>query len=208
MTDQLTAWIETIMTMDFFYPLVALFVMVDSLIPLVPSETILNLSGAWAGSSGEPNIRNVLIWAVIGGVVGDNICYFAGTKLIRYVDKLDPESKGGQAVRWVRRNMNRRAGATIVAARFIPWGRWVTTIILGSVRYRWILFFIFDTIGVIVWALINVGVGFLGGLLFQQFPLIGLIIGVIAGTLVGMLLQKAQNRFFEWRDVKRGFSHA
>ena len=84
----------------------------------------------------------------------------------------------------------------------------MATIILGSVRYRWFYFFIFDAIGVMVWAIINVGVGYLGGLLFQQLPLVGLAIGVIAGTLVGYLLQKVQNRFFEWRDVRRGFSHA
>ena len=208
MTDQLTAWIETIIALDFFYPLVALLVMVDSLIPLIPSETVLNLSGAWAGSSGQPNLWAVIVWAAVGGIIGDNICYVTGTRLIRLVAKLNPESKGGQAVRWVRRNMNRRAGSTIVAARFIPWGRWVATIILGSVRYRWFSFFVFDTVGVIVWAIINVGVGYLGGLMFQEFPLVGLLIGVIAGTLVGYLLQKAQNRFFEWRDVRRGFSHA
>lgn len=208
MTDQLTVWVEAIMTMPLFFPLVSFLVAIDSLIPLIPSETVLNLAGAWSGARGQPDLVQVFIWAVIGGVIGDNICYFAGSKMIRFVDRLSPDSAGGKAVGWVRKNMRRRAGATIIAARFIPWGRWVTTIILGSVRYPWFMFVFFDTIGVMVWAVQCILIGYLGGLLFQQFPLVGLIVGVVLGSVLGLLIQRGQNKFFEWRDEKRGFAEA
>ncbi|MEB0272956.1 VTT domain-containing protein, partial [Pseudomonas sp. 5B4] len=78
----------------------------------------------------------VIIAAIIGAIIGDNICFLLGSRLIKVVNRLDPDSKAGTAITWVRRNMKRRAGATIIVARFIPWARWVATIVLGSVGYN------------------------------------------------------------------------
>ncbi len=194
------------MTMPIFYPLVVLLIIGDALMPIIPSETVLNLAGAFAGSTGSPNVWLVISAAIIGAIIGDNICYLLGTKLVKFVNRLDPESKAGQAVTWVRRNMRRRAGVTIIVARFLPWARWVATIILGSVRYPWAMFFIYDTIGAIIWAFQSVLIGYAGGAMFQQNPLLGMIVGVTLGTVVGALIQKAQERLFEWADERRGYS--
>lgn len=201
-------WVEAIMSQPYVYPLVTLLVFIDALVPAFPSEVVLNVAGAWSGAQGTPDFWTLFLWVLAGGIVGDNVCYLIGTRLVRFVDRLPPESAGGKAVRFVRRNMRKRAGATIIAARFIPWARWVATILLGSVRYPWFMFFFFDTLGVIVWALIHLGAGYAGGLVFQEFPLLGTVVGVVAGTLVGVFAQKLQNRFFEWRDVRRGFAEA
>lgn len=189
-----------------FYPIVTVLIVADALCPLVPSETVLNLAGAFSASRGLPNVWGVILAAVIGGVVGDNVCFALGGKLINRVENLDPESKTGQTIAWVRRNMNRGAGAMIIMARFIPWGRWVATIVLGSVRYNWFAFLFFDTIGVIVWALLGVGVGYLGGTILSDYPLLAMLFGVLLGSLVGYVIQKCQNSFMEWNDVRRGVS--
>lgn len=39
MTDQIVSWVETLMTLPVFYPVLGLVVIIDSLFPLVPSET-------------------------------------------------------------------------------------------------------------------------------------------------------------------------
>lgn len=208
MTEQLTIWVEAIMTMPFFYPLLSLTVTLDALMPAFPSETILNLAGAWAGARGEPDIVQVILWAGAGAIIGDNICYFMGVRLMKYLDRVPEDSRAGKALTWVRRNMRKRAGAMIISARFIPWARWIATIVLGSVRYPWFAFFFFDTIGVIVWVLVNTLVAYAGGMVLQNFPLLGLIVGVGLGLFVGFLIQKAQNRFFEWRDERRGYAEA
>ena len=206
MIDSFIAFLHTLMATPAFYPLLALLVVGDAICPLLPSETILNLAGAFSASQGVPNVWGTILAAIIGGVIGDNLCFALGGKLIGVVERLDPESKAGQAIQWVRRNMKRRAGATIIVARFIPWARWVATIVLGSVGYNWFAFFFYDTIGVIIWALLSVGVGYLGGSLFADWPLLALIVGVTLGSLVGFGIQKLQVRLFEWLDVRRGVS--
>ena len=207
MVDSLIDFLHTLMAMPVFYPLVTVLIVADALAPVVPSETVLNLAGAFSASRGVPSVWGVIVAAIIGGIIGDNICFALGGKLIHRVEALDPESKAGQAIRWVRRTMNRGAGATIIVARFIPWARWVATIVLGSVRYNWFKFVFFDTVGVILWAFLSVGVGYLGGRILQDYPLLAMLLGVVLGSSVGYLIQKGQNKFAEWRDVRQGVSN-
>ncbi|MBC3179555.1 DedA family protein [Corynebacterium lujinxingii] len=206
MVDSLIDFLHTLMGMWVFYPLVIVLIIADALAPVVPSETVLNLAGAFSASRGVPNVWGVILAATIGAIIGDNICFALGGKLIHRVDNLDPESKSGQAITWVRQNMNRGAGAMIIVARFIPWARWVATIVLGSVRYNWFKFFFFDTVGVILWANLSVGMGYLGGRILQDYPLLAMLLGVLLGSLVGFSIQKLQNQIFERRDIRRGIS--
>lgn len=206
MIDSLIRFLEQLMQMEIFYPMVSLLIIADALAPIVPSESVLNLAGAFSASRGVPDVGGVIIAAIIGAIVGDNICFRLGKKLIKVVDRIDPNSKAGVSIAWVRRNMKRGAGATIIVARFLPWARWVATIVLGSVGYSWTAFFIYDTIGVVVWASLSVGVGYLGGSLFADYPLLAMIVGVTLGSLVGLAIQKLQGWLFDWNDVRRGVS--
>lgn len=206
--DQLTLWVESVVTYPAFLPLVTLFTMIDSLVPLVPSETILSIGAAWSGSTGSPDIWHLFWFAAVGAVIGDNLCYLAGLRFKDRVDRIRPDSKPGQALTWIRRAMRHYGGAAIIVARFIPWARWVLTLMLGSVRYNWFLFFFFDTLGVVVWAGMISGVSYLGGMLFEGSPLVGMVAGILAGMFVGFLVQKAQSRFMEWRDERQATSSA
>lgn len=191
------------MTLPVFYPALALLVLVDCLFPLIPSETVITLAGVWAGSRGVPDLWTVIQVSVAAAIIGDNICYLLGTRLIRVVERVPDDSARGRALAWVRRSMRRRAGVTIIVARFIPWARWFMTIMLGSVRYPWRQFFLYDTIGVVIWAVQAALIGYLGGWLFQDFPLIGLLVGLTLGTVVGLLIQGLQNHFLDRREVRR-----
>lgn len=204
--DAFIAFLHVLMATPFFYPLLSLVIVGDAICPLLPSETILNLAGAFSASQGVPDLKYTIIAAIIGGVVGDNICFALGGRLIGVVNRLDPDSKAGQAIQWVRRNMKRSAGITILVGRFLPWARWVATIVLASVGYNWFAFFIYDTIGVILWASLAVGLGYAGGSLLADYPLLAMIVGVALGSLVGLIIQRVQNWFFETRDIRRGVS--
>ena len=195
MTDQIVTWVETLLTLPIFYPVLAGVVVIDSLVPLIPSEAVLTLAGSWSGARGVPHLPTVLLVAVIAAMVGDNICYLLGTRLIGVVERARDDTARGRAVLWVRRNIRRNAGTTIIIARFIPWARWFMTIMLGSVRYPWRWFFLYDTIGVLIWALQAVLVGYVGGWLFSDYPLLGVVVGITLGGLTGLLVQRVQARW-------------
>lgn len=196
MTDQIVTWVETLLTLPVFYPVLALLVILDSLLPLIPSEAVLTLAGSWSGARGVPDLFTVIQIAVLAAIIGDNICYLLGTRLIRFVERVPEDSARGRAVAWVRLNIRRRAGTTIIIARFIPWARWFMTIMLGSVRYPWRWFFLYDTVGVIIWAAQATLIGYLGGRLFSEYPLIGMAVGITLGTMVGLVIQWVQERIY------------
>lgn len=188
-------WVETLLTLPVFYPVLGALVVIDSLFPLIPSEAVLTLAGSWSGARGVPDLGTVLLIAIIAAMVGDNICYLLGTRLIGFVERAREDTARGRAVLWVRRNIRRNAGTTIIIARFIPWARWFMTIMLGSVRYPWRWFFLYDTIGVIIWALQATLVGYVGGWALSDYPLLGVVAGMLLGAGTGLLIQRVQARW-------------
>lgn len=194
MTEQIVTWVESLLTLPIFYPVLALLVILDSLLPLIPSEAVLTLAGSWSGSRGTPDLFKIIQIAVVAAIIGDNLCYLLGTRLIGFVERSPDDSTRGRAIAWVRRNIRRNAATTIIVARFIPWARWFMTIMLGSVRYPWHRFFLYDTVGVIIWATQATLLGYLGGWVFSDYPLIGMIMGITLGTVVGLAIQRVQER--------------
>lgn len=198
--DQLTLWLESALDSPALLPGVALFALVDSLFPLLPSETILSAGAAWSGSTGTPDIFRLFWFAVAGAALGDNLCFFAGRRFQNLVARITPDSAPGRALDWIRRSLDLYGGAAIISARFIPWARWALTLTLGSVRYSWPRFFLYDTIGVFIWAGMIISAGYLGGTLFEGSPLIGMVTGIVAGTAVGAVVHWVQKRALSWRE--------
>lgn len=208
MVDTLTMWIESLMSTAWVYPVVGALIFGDSFIPVLPSEIPLNLVGAWSGARGEPNIGLMFTVAVMCAVVGDNLCFLLGTRLMPYVNRIRRGSKTYGALVWVKRNMRRNAGAAIIIARFIPSARLLLTILLGSVRFPWPMFFIFDTLGVILWAAQALAIGYLGGVIFSGSPLFAMLLSVVLATVLGFLVQRTQNKIMDALDVRRGYAEA
>lgn len=146
--------------------------------------------------------------AIMCAIIGDNLCFLLGTRLMPYINRIRRGSKTYTALVWVKRNMRRNAGAAIIIARFIPSARLLLTILLGSVRFPWPMFFIFDSIGVMIWAAQALAIGYLGGVLFSSQPLIGMILSVILATILGFLVQRTQNKIMDALDVRRGYAEA
>lgn len=198
--------VQALMETVWIYPLAAFFIFFDAICPLLPSEIILNLTGAYSGATGTPDLLLMGIVATLAAVAGDNMCFFLGTRLMPFINRVRPGTKAHGALMWVRRNMRRGAGAGIMIARFIPSARFFMTILLGSVRYPWPLFFFFDTIGVILWVIQGLGIGYLGGMAFKDNVLLAMVVSVILAVIVGVLVQRAQVAVTEWIDTRRGYA--
>lgn len=206
MVEALTGFFESLMGTPWIYPLVALLVFIDSVVPAFPAEVSLNLAGAWSGARGVPRL-STLIWVTCAAaLVGDSLCFLLGKRLMPQLNRVRRGTKAHRALMWIKRNMRRGAGPTLIIARFIPSARFFVNILLGSMRYPWGLFLLFDTAAVLLWALQALLTGYAGGALFSDNPLLGLIAGVAMAFVVGALIQKAQNRFWDWRDASRGYA--
>lgn len=92
-----------------------------------------------------------------------------------------------------RRMFDRRGGSALIAGRFVPGGRTATTLVSGMLRYPWNRFLLFSNIGALAWAVYCVGVGMLGGMMFRERPLLGVVVGVALALAITGLIEVARH---------------
>jgi membrane protein DedA with SNARE-associated domain len=140
------------------------FVLLEDFGVPVPGETILIAAAVFAGS-GQMNITVVILVAVLGAIVGDNIGFlaghFGGRPLVERFGKyvfLTPE-RLDHAESFV----NRHGGKVVVAARFVEGLRQANGLLAGIVGMHWLKFLAFNALGAVLWVCTWAGLGYLAG---------------------------------------------
>ena len=70
-------WLKESSSSPWFYLIIFVIAVFDSVLPIVPSETLVIIGGVSAGS-GSLSIALVILCAGSGAFVGDNLSYFIG----------------------------------------------------------------------------------------------------------------------------------
>jgi membrane protein DedA with SNARE-associated domain len=149
---------------------VGLLVALENVVPPVPSEVVLTLSGYLAGE-GRMNIVLVVLAATLGSVAGALVLYGLGRwvgeeRLRRRLDRIplvDPVDLD-RADRWFERH----AWSAVLFGRMVPVVRSLVSIPAGANRMPVGRFVAFTAIGSGVWNSLFVGVGFALGSRWQQ----------------------------------------
>lgn len=135
------------------YWAIAFIVALESMgIPL-PGETILIIGAGYAGTHGG-NLALVILSAILGAIVGDNIGYLAGRELgapflKRYGSSIGvtgPRLKLGQYL------FMRYGGSVVFFGRFVAVLRFLAAFLAGVNRMPWVRFLVANAAGAAVWA--------------------------------------------------------
>lgn len=175
---------ESLMGSPWLYLLVLGLTALDGVLPVVPGETVVIAAGTYA-VTGEPNAVGLLVAAWIGALCGDVISHHLGRGAGPLARRFRRRRWGGALVEWAQRELTARGGMLLVSARFVPGGRTATTLTSGIVGYPRSRFVGFAALGGFLWALYYVSVGMLGGLVFQQQPLLGVAMGIGTALVLG-----------------------
>lgn len=156
----------------------------DALVPVVPSET-LAITGGVLASLGELHLGTVIAAAAVGAFVGDSSAYLLGRKIGDPArERLFRGGRARRALGWAERQLAERGPYLILIARFIPGGRTATTFTAGMVRFRAVVFFPAAAVAAVAWGSYAVLLGYYGGRLFEERPLLAL--GVALGIAFGV----------------------
>jgi membrane-associated protein len=158
----------------------------DAVFPIVPSEASVIAAGVLA-AQGRLELLLVIAAAAAGAWVGDNSSYLAGRKLGRPITRrFFSKPKARRRLEWARHQLDVRGWYIIIVARFIPGGRTATTFTAGLVGYPWKTHFApLTVLAALVWATYAGLIGYLGGRVFVEQPLYGLVLAfALAGTIV------------------------
>jgi membrane-associated protein len=146
----------------------------DAVIPVLPSETLAITAGVIAGL-GDLSLGVVIAAAAVGAFVGDSSTYLLGRKAGEPAQRrLFRAERSRRLLAWAERQLQERGWYLILVARFVPGGRPATTFTAGIVRFRPIVFFPTAAVAAVVWSSYAVLLGYFGGRMFQQQPLLAL----------------------------------
>jgi len=166
--DAFFEWLKESSSSPWFYLVIFTIAVLDSVLPIVPSETLVIIGGVTAGT-GDLSIALVIACAGWGAFVGDNLSYFLGREASDWVVKRRTRTeKGAKQLANIVEQIHERGGLLLITARFIPGGRTLLTLACGVTRQprRW--FVGWDIVAASIWSLYASLLGFIGGKSFAD----------------------------------------
>jgi membrane-associated protein len=159
------------------YPILFGICVGDAIIPAFPSETAVIVCGIQA-ARGQLSLELVIACAAAGAFVGDNLCYAVGRWLgTPAVDRFFRGEVAQRRLDWAASFLNERGSYVLIVARFIPGGRTATTFTAGLVHLRWLTRFVpYIFIAAIFWACYAALLGYFGGKVFKDRPILALLV--------------------------------
>jgi membrane-associated protein len=151
----------------------------DAVLPALPSETGLILAGVLCTTGPKLTLGWVIAAAAAGAFIGDNTSYALGRFAGPWVrERFFSGARSKRTLEWARRRIEERGGTLIVVARFIPGGRTATTFTCGLIHFSWGRFIGFSAIAAIGWALYGALLGYFGGEMFENRPLLAVLVAL------------------------------
>ncbi len=150
--ESLLDWLESLSSNPWFYALIFAIALLDSVVPVVPSETTVILGGIAAGQ-GELWIVAVIALGAVGAFTGDNLAYWLGRRAGDWLQRtVLSREKQQKQLAWASEQLAKRGGLLLVTARFIPGGRTAITVSSGITKQDYPTFIRFDLLAATLWA--------------------------------------------------------
>ncbi len=150
--NDLTTWINDISANWWFLIVIFVIAYLDSVIPVVPSETTVIIGGVAAGQ-GNQQLLLVIAAGAIGAFLGDNTAYTIGDRFSGWVNRrAESNAKTKGRLEWATTQIQKRGGPLLVTARFIPGGRTALTVTSGLTRQPRLWFVRWIAAATLIWA--------------------------------------------------------
>ena len=165
----------------------------------VPGETIL-LAGAALARFGHLSLPAVILIAITGAILGDNIGFFIGRRGGRVLLERRGRMFGLTPARIAQFDgfFARHGAMTVFIARFVTGLRVVGAILAGASTLPWGRFLIFNAAGAIAWATTFGAVGYLLGYSWETIERwighLGLVFLVVLAAAGVVALVRAHRR--------------
>ena len=180
----LTDWLSDFSANWWFLGIIALIAFLDSVVPIVPSETMVIIGGVAAGQ-GDQTLLLVIAVGATGAFLGDNTAYIIGDRMSGWIQRQALRRPTWQTrLEWAGEQIRMRGGLLLITARFIPGGRTALTVSSGVTHQprRWFVGWI--SVAVVIWATYAALLGYIGGKAFEDNHTLAFIVAF--GAALGM----------------------
>ncbi len=164
----LTNWLDKVSSHWWFLVIIVVIAFLDSVIPVVPSETCVIIGGV-AASQGTQSLLIVIATAALGAFLGDNTAFLLGVRASdRFHRRAARRPRFATKMDWAHQQINERGGLLLITARFIPGGRTALTLSCGITRQRQAWFIRWVIVATVIWASYAALLGRIGGEAFKD----------------------------------------
>ena len=164
----LTDWLDEIAGNWWFLLVIFGIAFLDSVIPIVPSETAVIIGGVAAGQ-GDQNLLLVILAGASGAFLGDNTAYLIGRRFSPWIQRrAERKPKTAKRLDWAATQIRQRGGLLLITARFIPGGRTALTISSGLTHQPHAWFAAWVAVAAVIWATYAAVLGAIFGQQFQD----------------------------------------
>ena len=182
-----------------------LLMVLENIIPPVPSEAIMGVAGI-AAARGQMDFTLLVLVGTLGCVVG-NLFWFEIGKRVGY-ERLKPFvdrherwlTFGWAEIERLERFFERHGGKTVFTFRFLPFGRTMISLPAGLLGMSTVRFILYTAGGSAVWNTILVGFGYWLG---TSFTTIDHYVSPVIVALVVVGIAWYAWRVVTWKSHKR-----
>jgi membrane protein DedA with SNARE-associated domain len=200
--SDVTDWLSDISSQWWFLLVIFAIALLDSVIPIVPSETAVIIGGVAAGQ-GEQSLALVIACGALGAFCGDNVAYLIGRRFSPWINRRAARRpKTGQRLAWAGEQIRERGGLLLITARFIPGGRTLLTLSCGLTRQPHGWFASWVAVAALIWATYAGSLGAIFGNRFKDNHTAAFLLAF--GTALGVTLLIELIRHLRSRPVERG----
>jgi membrane protein DedA with SNARE-associated domain len=182
-------WLKDFSSSPWFYLIIFAIAVLDSVLPIVPSETLVIIGGVSAGL-GNLWIPLVIVVAATGAFIGDNMSYLIGREASDWVTRRQTRTdKGAARMAKIVEQVHERGGLLLITARFIPGGRTALTLSCGVTKQprRW--FIGWAAVAAVIWGNYAALLGFIGGKTFEDNHTLAFIIAFVSAFSITLVIE-------------------
>jgi membrane-associated protein len=180
-------WLEDFSSRWYFLVIIFVVAYLDSVVPIVPSETMVIVGGVAAGV-GEQSLLLVILCGAVGAALGDNTAYLIGARLSGLIRRRATRSpKLAYRLEWANQQIGIRGGPLLVTARFIPGGRTALTLSCGITHQPIKWFVAWVLVAVSIWATYAAVLGYVFGDAFDHTT--ALVLAFITALAINGLIE-------------------
>ena len=192
--SRLTDWLVDTSSAQWFLVVIFVIALLDSVIPIVPSETTVIIGGVAAGA-GDQNLLLVIVAGAIGAFIGDNLAYLIGRSFHAPIARrAERKSSTQRRLNWAAEQVRDRGGLLLVTARFIPGGRTALTISCGLTQQprRWFVKWV--ALAVTIWATYAAVLGAIFGRALQDNHTAAFLIAFFTALAINIIIELVRKR--------------
>jgi membrane protein DedA with SNARE-associated domain len=181
------------------YAIIFGFVVLDAVIPIFPSESLLTTASNLAAQPGSDiELWRLIVAGSLGAIIGDSLLYWLSRSVLRrsmsrQVAKAEENPKIARSMEV----MSRTAPLLIVFGRFVPGLRFMVGATMGLTKFSYPRFLLYDSIGGILWASYTCIFSYAVATVIQDKPLISILVSVLVTTGLLALLYKPLKKNWE-----------